>query len=196
MSCCRWWEIQHQYSLREAKDSRDRRLWEWLWSRIWATLNCHSIQVYPFSCSEITFQEIFAEQIFIVQHSSRITSEGYSNFSCPYRSPVKVEQIVSKPRNNSSVNITNLVHIVNFGGYVEYTEHRHTLNLIFRCIKQHIIKSLHHELKQTYCAGSLGKLKNLTPCLLDEEHSAALEVFVFMFILQKQHKIITPLRYP
>jgi hypothetical protein len=57
----------------------------------------HSVEVYPFSYSEITFQEMSAAQIFIVQHSITINSAGYSNFSCPCHSPVRVEQIVSKP---------------------------------------------------------------------------------------------------
>jgi hypothetical protein len=55
-----------------------------------------------------------AAQIFIVQHSSRINSAGYPNFSCPYQSPVKVEHIVSKPRNSSSINIMNMVHMLIF----------------------------------------------------------------------------------
>jgi hypothetical protein len=54
-------------------------------------------------------------QIFVVQHSSTISSAEYPNFSCPYQSPVKVEHIVSKARNNSSlVNITNMVKVLNF----------------------------------------------------------------------------------
>jgi hypothetical protein len=57
-----------------------------------------------------------AAQIFIAQHYSRINSAGYPNFSCPYQSPVKVEHIVSEARNNSSsVNITNITKITNFG---------------------------------------------------------------------------------
>jgi hypothetical protein len=54
-------------------------------------------------------------QIFIMQHSNRISSAGYSNISCPYQSPVGIEQIVAKPRNNYSVNITNMMHMLNFG---------------------------------------------------------------------------------
>jgi hypothetical protein len=59
-----------------------------------------------------------AAQVFIVQHSGRFNSAGYSNFSCPYQSPVGVEQIFSKFRNNSLVNITNMVNVLNVG-YVE-----------------------------------------------------------------------------
>jgi hypothetical protein len=56
-----------------------------------------------------------AAKIFIVQHSRRIGSAGYSSFSSPKHSPVRVEQNVSKPQNNSSVNITKMVHVLNFG---------------------------------------------------------------------------------
>jgi hypothetical protein len=56
-----------------------------------------------------------AAQIFIAQHCNKINSAGYPNFSCPYQSPVRVEHIVSKPRNNPSVNITNMAHLQNFG---------------------------------------------------------------------------------
>jgi hypothetical protein len=34
-------------------------------SRLQATWNCHSVEVYPFRCSEITFREMSAAQIFI-----------------------------------------------------------------------------------------------------------------------------------
>jgi hypothetical protein len=44
-----------------------------------------------------------AAQIFIVQHSGRFNSEGYSNSSCPYQSPVGIEKRFSKSRNNSLV---------------------------------------------------------------------------------------------
>jgi hypothetical protein len=71
--------------------------------------------VYPFSCSEITFRETSAAQIFIAKHSSRISSAEYPNFSCPYHSPVKAEHIVKTSRINYSVNITNVVHVLNFG---------------------------------------------------------------------------------
>jgi hypothetical protein len=37
---------------------------------------------------------------------------GYPNSSCPYQSPVRVERIVSKPRNNKSVNIQNMVQVL------------------------------------------------------------------------------------
>jgi hypothetical protein len=51
-----------------------------------------------------------------VQHSSRISNAGYPNLSCPYQCSVKVEYIVSNARNNSSsVNITNMVKVLNFG---------------------------------------------------------------------------------
>jgi hypothetical protein len=63
----------------------NRRLWEWLWSRIWATWNCHFVEVNPFSHSEITISEMSAAQTFIVQHSSRINSVGYLNFSWQYQ---------------------------------------------------------------------------------------------------------------
>jgi hypothetical protein len=51
-----------------------------------------------------------AAQIFIEQHSSRISGAGYPSFSCPYQSPVKLEHIFLKAINNSSsVNITKMV---------------------------------------------------------------------------------------
>jgi hypothetical protein len=56
-----------------------------------------------------------AAQIFILQLSSRTNSAGYPNCSCPYQSPVKLEHIVSKPTNNSSVNITNMVQVLHCG---------------------------------------------------------------------------------
>jgi hypothetical protein len=43
-------------------------------------MECHSVEGCPFSCSEITFQEMFAAKISVVQHSSRISSAGYSKF--------------------------------------------------------------------------------------------------------------------
>jgi hypothetical protein len=55
-----------------------------------------------------------AAQKFVVQHSSRINSAGYPNSSCPYQSPVRIEHIVSKPRNNSSVNFTKMVQVLKF----------------------------------------------------------------------------------
>jgi hypothetical protein len=33
-----------------------------------------------------------------VQHSIRINSAAYFNFSCPYHSPVRVQHIVSRSR--------------------------------------------------------------------------------------------------
>jgi hypothetical protein len=77
--------------------------------------NLSHMELQLLSCSEIIFQEMSAAKIFLVQHSSGMNTAGYCNFSCPYHSPVKVEQIVSKPRNNSSVNITNMVNMINFG---------------------------------------------------------------------------------
>jgi hypothetical protein len=56
-----------------------------------------------------------ATQISIAQQSCRINGAGYPYFSCPHKSPVKVEHIVSKARNNSSsVNIKN-IKVLNFG---------------------------------------------------------------------------------
>jgi hypothetical protein len=49
------------------------------------------------------------------QHSSRINRSGYPSFSYPYQSHVTVEHTVSKSINNSSVNITNMVYILNVG---------------------------------------------------------------------------------
>jgi hypothetical protein len=46
---------------------------------------------------------------------TNIYSAGCTNSSCPYQSPVKLEHIVSKPRNNSSVNITNMVQVLDCG---------------------------------------------------------------------------------
>jgi hypothetical protein len=40
-------------------------LWGWLWSTVQATWDCHSVEVYSFSCSEITFRAMSAAQIFI-----------------------------------------------------------------------------------------------------------------------------------
>jgi hypothetical protein len=51
----------------------------------------------------------------IVQYSSRINCAGHPYFPCTYQSPVKVENIFSKARNNSSVNIENMVDVLNFG---------------------------------------------------------------------------------
>jgi hypothetical protein len=58
---------------------------------------------------------MFTAEIFIMQHSSRINSAGYPNYSCPYKSPVKVEHIVSNSRYNSSLNIIIMVKVLNFG---------------------------------------------------------------------------------
>jgi hypothetical protein len=48
-----------------------------------------------------------------------MNSAGYCNFSCPYHSPIKVDQTVTKPQNNSSVNITKHGARAKFWGYVE-----------------------------------------------------------------------------
>jgi hypothetical protein len=66
-----------------------------------------------------------AVKIFNVQHPSRINSAGYPNFSCPYQSPIKLELIVSKTRDNHlSVDITNMVKLLNFGAmYKKFNAH-------------------------------------------------------------------------
>jgi hypothetical protein len=96
------------YNWRQGIQERGRKLWEWLCSRIWATWNCHSLEVHPFSCSEITFQEMSAAQTFIMQHSCRI-----SQMFLPIPEPCRTYCL--KPRNNSSVNNTNMVQVLNFG---------------------------------------------------------------------------------
>jgi hypothetical protein len=55
------------------------------------------------------------------------------------------------------------------------------------------IKALHHVLKQTYCAESLGKWKNLNPlCPLDDMHPEAEHVLVFpIYPARNNTKIIT-----
>jgi hypothetical protein len=65
-------------------------------------------------------------------------------------------------------------------------------------IKQHIIKSLHHVLKQTYTYHdeSLGKLNFKPLCLLDEEHPGAEHTFAFPIYPAKTIiKIITQSHY-
>jgi hypothetical protein len=52
-----------------------------------------------------------ASQIFIAQHSGRITNAGYPNSYCPYQSPVRMEHITLEPINNSSL---NMVKALNF----------------------------------------------------------------------------------
>jgi hypothetical protein len=55
------------------------------------------------------------------------------------------------------------------------------------------MKPLHHELKQTYCPGSLGKLKNFTSSrLVDDKHPGALQTFIlFIYAARSYTKIIT-----
>jgi hypothetical protein len=50
-----------------------------------------------------------------MQYSSVINNAGYPNFPYPYQSPVKVEHIVWKARNHSSINIINMVKVLNVG---------------------------------------------------------------------------------
>jgi hypothetical protein len=54
-----------------------------------------------------------AVKIFNVQHPSRINIAGYPSF-CPYQSPTKSD-ILSQEHNSSSVDITNMVKVLNFG---------------------------------------------------------------------------------
>jgi hypothetical protein len=70
--------------------------------------------------------------------------------------------------------------------------------LLFLCwIKQHIIKPLHHVLKQTYCAQSLGKFKNFKPvCLVADEHPvAAQNLDLPSFPARNNTEIITQSQY-
>jgi hypothetical protein len=58
------------------------------------TWNCHSVQVCPCTCSKLTIQEMSTAEIFIVPHSTRINNAGYSNFSCPSQSLVRVPNLL------------------------------------------------------------------------------------------------------
>jgi hypothetical protein len=68
---------------------RDRRLWDRMWSWIWDTMNCHTVQVYLFSRCEITFTKLLAAQIFAVQHFLLFSATSSAYSSCPHHSTVK-----------------------------------------------------------------------------------------------------------
>jgi hypothetical protein len=55
---------------------------------------------------------MISAQKFTVDHYGRINRAEYPKSSCSYQSSIRVEHIVSKPRNNSSVNITNKMHVL------------------------------------------------------------------------------------
>jgi hypothetical protein len=94
VSCDRfWWETRHEYHLCESelkagdpKEDYVMKGQEAVGLKYEAESQPHKIATlfsYPFSCSEITFQQMSAANIYIVQHSSRLNSAGYPNFSCP-----------------------------------------------------------------------------------------------------------------
>jgi hypothetical protein len=70
---------------------RGRMLRDCVQRWIWATWNLQMVQVYPFSCPVITFQEMFAAWIFVTQYT-------YSSFYCIVLYLFAFKYIHNKPR--------------------------------------------------------------------------------------------------
>jgi hypothetical protein len=82
----RWWEVQHKYYIM-TKDVGSKEGIGGCGGDCEAESEPHGTATLLRHCSEIIIRDISAAQIHTVQNSSRISTAGYPNFSCPYQSP-------------------------------------------------------------------------------------------------------------